>query len=92
MGEQLGGASPPPIRYDLIDVQRAEARRRTLHHCRVDLSDLDVERGEPLATAWRSWPLWFGKFRALQKVTVFPHGRVDKHVAARQAGGGADRA
>jgi hypothetical protein len=36
------------------------------------------------AVAWRSWPLWFGKFTALRKVTntVFPHGRVDQHVAA----------
>jgi hypothetical protein len=31
----------------LIDVQRAEARRRPLHHGRVDLGDLDVERGDP---------------------------------------------
>jgi hypothetical protein len=36
-----------PLRHDLIDVQRAEACRRSLHHSRVDLGDLDVERGDP---------------------------------------------
>src|SRR5579871_1934925 len=44
-----GGRLPPPPRDDLIDVQRAQARRRTLHHGCVDLGDLDVERGDPTA-------------------------------------------
>ena len=44
---RIGGAGPPPTRHDLIDVQRAEARRRPVHHGRVDLGDLDVERGDP---------------------------------------------
>jgi hypothetical protein len=44
----IGGVGAPPTRQDLIDVQRAEARRRPLHHGRVDLGDLDVERGDPM--------------------------------------------
>src|ERR1043166_1304681 len=45
---RIAGAGPPPTRYDLIHVQRAEARRWPLHHGRVDLGDLDIERGEPM--------------------------------------------
>jgi hypothetical protein len=37
----------PPLRNDPIDVQRAKARRRSLHHSRVDLGDLNVERDDP---------------------------------------------
>src|SRR5262249_5807538 len=43
----IGGAGPLPTRHDLIGVERAEARRRPLDHGRVDLGDLDVERGDP---------------------------------------------
>src|SRR6516165_4718010 len=45
---RIGRAGPPPTRQDLIDVQRAEARRRPLHSSCVDLGDLDVERGDPM--------------------------------------------
>jgi len=44
---RFGEAGPAPLRHDLIDVQRAEARRRPLHHGRIDLGDLDVERVDP---------------------------------------------
>jgi hypothetical protein len=44
---RIGGTGPSPTRHDLIDVQRAEARRRPFDYCRVDLSDLGVERGDP---------------------------------------------
>src|SRR5262245_42278691 len=44
---RIDRAGPPPTRHDLINVQYAEARRRPLHHGRVDLGDLDVERVDP---------------------------------------------
>jgi hypothetical protein len=44
---RIGCAGPPPTRHDPIDIQRAEARGRPLHHGRVDLGDLGVERGDP---------------------------------------------
>src|SRR6476620_1511304 len=46
---RIGRTGLPPARHDLVDVQRAEARRRPFHHGRVDLGDLGVESRDPTA-------------------------------------------
>jgi hypothetical protein len=49
---KVGGAGPPPLCHELIGIQRAEARRRSLHHGRVDLGDLAIEHGDPTADGY----------------------------------------
>src|SRR5262245_8463516 len=44
---RIRGAGLPPTLHDLVRIERAEARRRPLHHGGIDLADLGIERGNP---------------------------------------------
>ena len=55
---KTGRAGLPPLRHDLVNIQRAEALRRSLHHSRVHLGDLAIStlsatiRCRTVASSW----------------------------------------